>query len=1099
MKKKKVILTSIIVMVIMMLSIGIKVSFYEPSKINAVIASKVFKTPANTAFKDDNFYKCVVDAYNSTNNASVAYTTKLTDAQLKTITRLNCENYDQPDTKKISDVTGIEKLLNLKWVYLDHNNIVKMDLSSNVNLEFLRAGSNKITSINVSNSKNLYTLSLDYNNINSIDVSNNVNLENLNLFKNSLTTIDVSKNTKLNTFDASYNSLNSIDVSKNVNLVYLGLDTNKINSIDVSKNTKLETLYLGYNNLNTINLNNNIYITVLGLRKNNMSSINLDKLVNLTELNLSENNLSAINLVNNKKITWLDLSSNSLEFLDLSKNDKIETFILDGAFKIIEKVSYINQAITYTNPNLIKFPNGESTSLKSISYRYSGLSINNNTVTSSESGEYELQLEISETFSNSTFTIGSKLYVEKAKSDKYIINEEYDFIYIGFLQDAASIIKNISLKHSEAILTDYKTIEITHDGKKLREFDVIEIEGGYDPNKEFLYNYDEIKNPLIVTKPASAVKNDSSNKVVVKYNDIVLDTFDFVELRYNGELLEKEQNILVGENTIGSFLYNLKCVNCEAKILRNNDYITSGSFEINDKLVMLYKGEIIASYNLIHKTTGVSFDKDEVSIGLQRNTTIQLNVTVTPSYAAYKDVTYTSSNPNVATVDSNGLVTSKGLGTAVITVTNFDGYTDTIIINVINITFYNLIYKTDEKTYTFSYAEGDSITLKSDLVKTGYTLTGYKYNGNIYKLTDKITMPTNDITLTAIWTANSYTISYDVVTTTKTVTYNSTYGELPTPSKTGYKFKGWYLENTYNTLVTSTTKVATANNHKLYAKWEANKYTLSYDVLTTTKSVTYNSTYGDLPTPSKTGYTFKGWYLENTYNTLVTSTTKVATANNHKLYAKWEANSYTLSYDVLTTTKSVTYNSTYGDLPTPSKTGYTFKGWYLENTYNTLVTSTSKVTKNSNHMLYGKWELIKPDITKTSDYKVNNGMVSNIKQKTEIKDLKLGLESHYSVKVQDKNKKDKTSGKMATNDKVKIYLDNILVDEYTVVIKGDVTGTGESTVSDVAKLYQYLKEKITMEDCYKEAGNVYSDDNEIKINDIAKLYQFIKGKIKTLD
>ena len=81
MKKKKVILTSIIVMVIIMLSIGIKVSLYEPSKINAVIASKVFKTPANTAFKDDNFYKCVVDAYNWQNSPDVGYDANLTDEQ----------------------------------------------------------------------------------------------------------------------------------------------------------------------------------------------------------------------------------------------------------------------------------------------------------------------------------------------------------------------------------------------------------------------------------------------------------------------------------------------------------------------------------------------------------------------------------------------------------------------------------------------------------------------------------------------------------------------------------------------------------------------------------------------------------------------------------------------------------------------------------------------------------------------------------------------------------------------------------------------------------------------------------------------------------
>jgi uncharacterized repeat protein (TIGR02543 family) len=86
-------------------------------------------------------------------------------------------------------------------------------------------------------------------------------------------------------------------------------------------------------------------------------------------------------------------------------------------------------------------------------------------------------------------------------------------------------------------------------------------------------------------------------------------------------------------------------------------------------------------------------------------------------------------------------------------------------------------------------------------------------------------MPQKDITLTAVWQANSYTLSYDVLTTTKQVTYDSKYGDLPTPTKTGYTFKGWYLENTYKTLITKDTVVKTTGNHKLYAKFEANSYT----------------------------------------------------------------------------------------------------------------------------------------------------------------------------------------------------------------------------------------------------------------------------------
>ena len=67
------------------------------------------------------------------------------------------------------------------------------------------------------------------------------------------------------------------------------------------------------------------------------------------------------------------------------------------------------------------------------------------------------------------------------------------------------------------------------------------------------------------------------------------------------------------------------------------------------------------------------------------------------------------------------------------------------------------------------------------------------------------------------------------------------------------------------------------------------------------------------------------------------------------------------------------------------------------------------------------------------------------------------------------------------------------------MVKGDVTGSGKAAISDVAKLYQGLRGKITLTEYEKEAGNVVDTDNEIKINDIAKLYQYVRGKINSLE
>ena len=57
--------------------------------------------------------------------------------------------------------------------------------------------------------------------------------------------------------------------------------------------------------------------------------------------------------------------------------------------------------------------------------------------------------------------------------------------------------------------------------------------------------------------------------------------------------------------------------------------------------------------------------------------------------------------------------------------------------------------------------------------------------------------------------------------------------------------------------------------------------------LTDTGNVIYNSTYGNIPTPTRTGYTFLGWYTDKNGETKIDSTSKCVIANNHTLYARW--------------------------------------------------------------------------------------------------------------------------------------------------------------------------------------------------------------------
>lgn len=305
---------------------------------------------------------------------------------------------------------------------------------------------------------------------------------------------------------------------------------------------------------------------------------------------------------------------------------------------------------------------------------------------------------------------------------------------------------------------------------------------------------------------------------------------------------------------------------------------------------------------------------------------------------------------------------------------------------------------TTSKTVTYGSTYG---TLPTP-TRTGYSFAGWytaQTGGTKIISTSQVTNA-YDHTLYAQWAGNSYTVTFNanggtVSPNTKSVTYGSTYDTLPTPTaptETGYSFtfKGWYTAASGGTKITSTTSVSTLGNHTLYAQWTqtANKYTVSFNanggsVDTASKNVTYNSTYGTLPTPTRTGYTFNGWFTAASGGTKIVDTTKVTTANNHTLYAQWTANTYTVTFNanggsVSTTSKSVTYGSTYGTLPTPTKTvtGYTatFKGWYTASSGGTKVTADTVVSTAGNHTLYAQWE--QTANTYTVLFNANGGTVS---------------------------------------------------------------------------------------------------------------------------
>ena len=155
---------------------------------------------------------------------------------------------------------------------------------------------------------------------------------------------------------------------------------------------------------------------------------------------------------------------------------------------------------------------------------------------------------------------------------------------------------------------------------------------------------------------------------------------------------------------------------------------------------------------------------------------------------------------------------------------------------------------------------------------------------------------------------------------------------------------------------------------------EAKTYTISYELNGGTNASGNPTSYKEgndkiaLKNATKKGYTFAGWYTESAFKNKLTEIPANATVN-YTLHAKWTENRYKVTFDanggsVSTGSKEVSYDGTYGTLPTPNRTDYTFEGWYTAKSGGTKISSSTKVTITAAQTLYAHWKEIPVDDSK---------------------------------------------------------------------------------------------------------------------------------------
>jgi uncharacterized repeat protein (TIGR02543 family) len=256
--------------------------------------------------------------------------------------------------------------------------------------------------------------------------------------------------------------------------------------------------------------------------------------------------------------------------------------------------------------------------------------------------------------------------------------------------------------------------------------------------------------------------------------------------------------------------------------------------------------------------------------------------------------------------------------------------------------------------------------------RLGYTFNGWTGHGQTnqtgaFNITSTTTGVPGNLTYTAQWTLNVYSITYQPNGTnvtlppaaTNPVSYSviSAAITLTNPTRTGYTFKGWSGTGlTGDANLTVTIPAGSTGNRTYTANWvigTSDNYTISYTtaapsapglLVSPSNPTTYNV---ETPTitlnnPSHPGYTFKGWSgtgLTGTNNMNVQI--PVGSTGNRTYTANWaleSSNNFTIGYTLATPTTpeliTITANPTTYNVETntftlnnPSHPGYTFKGW----------------------------------------------------------------------------------------------------------------------------------------------------------------------------
>jgi uncharacterized repeat protein (TIGR02543 family) len=286
-------------------------------------------------------------------------------------------------------------------------------------------------------------------------------------------------------------------------------------------------------------------------------------------------------------------------------------------------------------------------------------------------------------------------------------------------------------------------------------------------------------------------------------------------------------------------------------------------------------------------------------------------------------------------------------------------------------------------TVTYDSQGGSSITIGSTSTGSSIaaspgtpTRTGYVFAGWFAASTGGtvISFPhahgqTSSFTLYAQWSANSLTVTTDEQGGTAIGNASTTTGASMsspgTPTLEGYTFTGWFDAASGGAAISFPYAHGQTSSFTLYAQWSANSLVITYDsqggsAITAGSTTTGGSISASPGTPTRTGYTFTGWFAAASGGAAISFPYTHGQTASYTLYALWAANSLTVTYDsqggsAITAGSTTTGSSITASPGTPTRTGYTFTGWFVASTGGTAITFPYTHSQTSSFTVYAQW------------------------------------------------------------------------------------------------------------------------------------------------